>query len=66
MSREWYRYETGNEKRKDLLRSFLRRNGLRFEVKDESKTKRCDWWRVEILIIDPKQIQTINTWLNTH
>jgi len=63
--RQWYRFETGNEKRKDALRTFLRRNGYRFECHQDD-IRRCDWWRIDILTMDQKQAQDINAWLQTH
>lgn len=64
--RRWYKYETGNERRKDALGTFLRRSGIHYEIVDDSKNRRCDWWIVQILADDPKQVDMINTWLHTH
>lgn len=59
----WYRYETGNERRKDELGTFLRRSGIPYKIEDAKL--HYDWWRVQILA-DEKQVETINRWLNTH
>ena len=64
--RTWYKYETGNEKDRDVLCRHLRRTGVQYEVHDDSKRMRCDWWRIAILIYDDKQLQEINSWLNEH
>lgn len=64
--RTWYKYETGNENYRDALCRHLRRLGVRYEVHDDSKRMRCDWWRIAILIADPKQVTEIEHWLNTH
>ena len=64
--RQWYRYETGNERTRDALTRHLRRLGVQYEIHDESKRMRCDWWRIAILIYDEKQLTDINAWLNTH
>lgn len=64
--KDWYKFETGNESRKESLLRFLRRNKIAHELIDRSAEERCDWWRIAILIYNDKQVQEINTWLNEH
>ena len=64
--RDWYKYETGNEQRKDALLRHLRRLKVNHEVEDRSAKERCNWWRIKVLITNPEQISKVNAWLNAN
>ena len=64
--KDWYKFETGNESRKEALLRFLRRNKLTHELIDRSAEERCDWWRVKILITNNTQLTNINNWLKAN
>lgn len=64
--RDWYKYETSNEQRRDALLKLLRRLKVTHEIEDRSKQERCDWWRVKVFITSPAQLTNINTWLNAN
>ena len=64
--KDWYKFETGNESRKESLLRFLRRNKIAHELIDRSAEERCDWWRVNILITNNTQLTNINNWLKAN
>lgn len=61
----WYRFETGNDRRKEIVARHLRRSGLHFEIEDASKRMRCDCWVFKIWLTD-YQAKDLNTWLRGH
>lgn len=64
--RDWYKFETGNESRKESLLRFLRRNKITHELIDRSAEERCDWWRIKILITNDTQLINTNNWLKAN
>lgn len=61
MSRKWYHVETGNDKIRDQIAKFLRRNKITYEVIDMKR--HYDWWNIRVLIVDQRQLDDVNRFL---
>lgn len=64
MSRKWYHVETGNDKIRDKIAKFLRRNKITYEVVNTGGPK-YDHWNIRVLIIDKRQLEDVNRFLAT-
>lgn len=64
--KDWYKYELGNEQRRDTIAKYLKRSKATFEIEDRSAAERCDWWRIKVLITSTDQLADINHFITTH
>lgn len=64
MARKWYHVETGNDKWRDKIAKFLRRNKITYEVVNTGGPD-YDHWNIRVLIVDQRMLDDVNRFLAT-